>query len=145
VLIVTNNNKVYEKYNKKRDVLFLEDATYLQVLEKVRNLVHEGAKLLTHPMAGSLKPNQTPYRSVMLNDYIAASFSSEKPSLDMQSLQLIENSIEVTKKFISYKTVPNWPLKIKEDFKTVDLSLIDSAINRSGGVSLETGIGKNQN
>ncbi len=124
-LIVTNNNKVYEKHNRKREVLFLEDATYLQVLERVRDLIHEGGTLLTHPMAGSLKPNQTPYRSVMLSKFepVAA-----RLSVDMESLLLIENSIEAAKKFLSDKSIPDWSPKIQEDFKTVDLSILDSAI-----------------
>lgn len=130
VLIVTNNNRVYEKHNEKMEVLLLEDAEYLKVLEKVRDLIHEGAKLLTHPMASSLKPNQTPYRSIMLDK--SGSYEgrdeAEKRTLDTASLFLIEASIEAAKKFLGNRLVPDWPPAIREDFKTVDLSIIGSAI-----------------
>lgn len=129
-LIITNNNKVYEKHKDKRDVLFLEKATHIEVLEKTRDLIHKGARLLSHPLAGSLKPNQTPYRSILLEK--PSGMDPEKPSipvLDIESLRLMENSIELTKRILAVKSIPQWPSKIREDFKTVDLSIIDNAIN----------------
>lgn len=128
-LIVTNNSKVYDSHKDAMEVLFLEEATYLQVLEQARDLIHRGGKLLSHPMAGSLKPNQTPYRSVLLEQpERCQDLQANPPVLDMESLRLIENSIESAKKFLANKGTPSWPPKIKEDFKTVDLSIIDSAI-----------------
>lgn len=129
-VIVTNNDKVYKKHKDVKEVLFLENGSYLDVLEKSRDLVHRGAKLLSHPMAGSMKPNQTPYRSVLLERECLNEASEKEPIplLDMESLKLIESSIEAAKKFLSIKKTPQWPSKIKEDFKTVDLSIIDSAI-----------------
>lgn len=129
-VIITNNDKVYQKHNDVMEVLFLEDGSYLDVLEKTRDLVHRGAKLLSHPMAGSMKPNQTPFRSVLLEGKSHDETPGEEPAsrLDLESLRLIENSIEAAKKFLQVKKTPQWPLKIREDFKTVDLSIIDSAI-----------------
>jgi len=129
-VIVTNNDKVYRKHKEVKEVLFLVDGSYLDVLEKSRDLVHRGAKLLSHPMAGSLKPNQTPYRSVLLEreGQNEASGRNPVPPLDMESLRLIESSIEAAKKFLAVKKTPQWPSKIEEDFKTIDLSIIDSAI-----------------
>lgn len=129
-VIVTNNDKVFKKYKGKKEILFLEEGSYLAVLEKSRDLVHRGAKLLSHPMAGSMKPNQTPYRSVLLEqERLNETYGKESVSLpDMESLRLIENSIEAAKKFLAIKGTPQWPSQIKEDFKTVDLSIMDSAI-----------------
>ena len=129
-LIVTNNNKVYERHKKTMEILFLEDATYLEVLERARDLIHRGARLLSHPMAGSLKPNQTPYRSLLLEKPVHGQDQNREtpPAMDLESLRLIENSIESAKKFLANKETPAWPLDIQEDFKTVDLSIIDSAI-----------------
>lgn len=129
-LIITNNSKVYKKYYEKREVLFLEDAAYLEVLEKARDLIHGGAGLLSHPMAGSLKPNQTPFRSILLEmrEHRETLPGQTGVPIDLQSLRLIENSIEAVKKFLSMKSIPRWPSEIKEDFKTVDLSILDSAI-----------------
>lgn len=33
---------------------------------KVRDRIHEGHLLLSHPLSGSVKPNETPYKSVMI-------------------------------------------------------------------------------
>lgn len=120
-MIITNNSKVNEKFKDQMEVFYFEEATYLEILEKARDQIHRGAKLLSHPMAGSLKPNQTPYRSLLLE-------KPKAPITDLESLSLIENSIESAKKFLADRKVPDWPAGIKEDFKTVDLSVISSAI-----------------
>ena len=64
VTLVTNNDRVYEKYREDMEVLLLD--SYRDVLLKVRDLVYDRHILLTHPQASSLKPNQTPYRSIMV-------------------------------------------------------------------------------
>ena len=63
-ILVTNNDRVYEKYKDQMKVIFLDG--YEDVLIKVRDLVYDKHVLLTHPQASSLKPNQTPYRSVVV-------------------------------------------------------------------------------
>ncbi len=95
-VIITNNDKVYQKHNDVMEVLFLEDGSYPDVMEKTRDLVPRGAKLLSHPMAGSMKPNQTPFRSVLLEGKSHDETPGEEPAsrLDLESLRLIENSIE---------------------------------------------------
>ena len=60
--LITNNDRVYEKYKDELKVILLD--TYEEVLIKVRDMVYDKHILLTHPQASSLKPNQTPYRSV---------------------------------------------------------------------------------
>ncbi len=117
-LLITNNNKSYEYSKEKMEVIFIEEGTYMDVLLKVRDYIHRGHKLISHPMAGSVKPNQTPYRSVI----IEADKSNQKEVLD--SLTIIENSIASAEKFLSAKSIPDWNNKTKEDFKTVDLSFI---------------------
>ena len=62
--LITNNDRVYEKYKNDLEVILLK--TYEEVLLKTRDLVYDRHVLLTHPQASSLKPNQTPYRSVVV-------------------------------------------------------------------------------
>ena len=59
-IIITNNKYVYEKYKDTNEIKYDEDFTYLDVLEYVRNQIHKGHKLLTHPLSGSVKPNRNP-------------------------------------------------------------------------------------
>ena len=63
-ILVTNNDRVYEKYKDQMKVILLDG--YEDVLIKVRDLVYDKHVLLTHPQASSLKTNQTPYRSVVV-------------------------------------------------------------------------------
>ncbi len=99
---------------------YLKDGTYTDVLKKTRDLIHSNYKLLTHPMSGSLKPNQTPYKSVIVTEGCGR--------IDYESVILIENSMEAAYKFLKFKKTPLWTEKILNDFKTVDLSLIENVI-----------------
>ncbi|MEF9839937.1 MAG: GrdX family protein [Lachnospiraceae bacterium] len=117
-VIITNNNRVENKYQGDIQVILLD--TYLDVLTKVRDKSHEGYALLTHPLAGSLKPNQTPYKSILME-------RTEDGKIDERSIELIEAAVETYHKFIELRELPNYADKIKEDFKTIDLSLIENA------------------
>ncbi len=121
-IIVTNNKLVYEKYKDVHNVEYYGDYTYMDILKYIRDKVHAGHKLITHPLSGSIKPNETPYKSVVI--------SKKKEYLDYDSLKLIEESIATANKFISNKPTPTWPEKVLDDFRVVDLSLIENAINR---------------
>lgn len=124
-IIITNNNKVYHKYKDKYNVIFLEQGSYVDVLNNARDRIHRGCKILTHPMAGSLKPNQTPYKSIILEAFNTGSGSS---ATDYESIVLIENSLDAAYKFLKFKSTPKWNEKILDDFKTVDLSLIENVV-----------------
>src|SRR5690606_34778749 len=111
-ILVTNNKYVYDKYKDTVEVKYDEEFTYLDILEYVRDRVHEGYKLLTHPLSGSVKPNETPYKTIMI--------SKDKSHMDYDSLMIIEESIQTAKKFIENKPTPNWPEKVLDDFSVID-------------------------
>jgi hypothetical protein len=58
-------------------------------------MIHKGAKLITHPLMGSIKPNETPFRSIIVSE-------GEGTSLDIESLVIIESSIASAEKFQRY-------------------------------------------
>jgi len=118
-IVVTNNLKVKQRYDKEHNVRFI-DGSLLDVLTAVRDRIHEGHKLLTHPLAGSVKPNETPYRSILI--------SYDKNDLDLDSLLMISSSIETVQKFLNIKKPIEWKEKILEDFMEIDLDLISSGI-----------------
>lgn len=121
-MIVTNNKSVYERYKEDFDFDFSEDYTYRKILEIVRSKVHEGYELLTHPLSGSVKPNETPYKTIMI--------SKVKGSLDYQSLGIIEESILTFDKFYENKKTPDWTERVLDDFRVIDLSLIENVIKK---------------
>lgn len=123
-VIITNNPYVYEKYKDKREVLFKEDFDYMDILEFVRNRVHEGYELLTHPLSGSVKPNETPYKTIIM--------SNKKGQLDSSGLSIVEESILTTKKFMTNKPTPDWTEAVLDDFRVIDLSLIENTIDKLG-------------
>lgn len=118
--LISNNPLVNEKYCSGMDIIYSDAYTYLDVLLSARNKIHEGHHLLTHPLSGSVKPNETPYKTVAV--------TLEKRNLDHQSLQIIEESILTAKKFIEDKKSPNWTEKLLQDFQLIDFYLIQNAI-----------------
>lgn len=118
-VVITNNLKVKQKYDKEHNVEFV-DGSLLDVLIMVRDRIHEGHKLLTHPLAGSVKPNETPYKSVLI--------SCDKGDLDLDSLLMISSNIETVQKFMNIKKPIEWKEKILADFMLIDLDLISSGI-----------------
>ena len=49
-VIVTNNPKVRDELGQEFDVDYA-DITYREILCKVRDMIYEGHKLLTHPLS----------------------------------------------------------------------------------------------
>lgn len=124
MLVITNNPEVVEKFHDRYNVEFI-DGGYRDVLVKVRDLVFAGHLLLTHPLMGSIKPNETPYRSVAVEDEIT--------TVDAQSVEFIEDAIAVYDKFavvVRPDRGINASEEMKADFRMIDLSLISSAIDR---------------
>lgn len=121
-VIITNNKSVYEKYNDKFEFVFNEDYSYRDILDMVRAKIHEGYELLTHPLSGSIKPNETPFKTIII--------SKEKGKLDYQGLNIIEESIMAFDKFYQNKKIPNWTERVLDDFRVIDLSLIENVIKK---------------
>ena len=123
ILIVTNNSKVFVEYKENYTVEFIDSETMYNVLIKTRDLLHSGYKLLTHPMSGSLKSNQTPYKSILL--------IKKNNEANFDDILMIENAIDNYNKFLKNRALTNWTEAIKNDFKTVDLSLISPCFNKN--------------
>lgn len=121
--IITNNPKCFAKYHAEMQVEFLSDGGYLDVLMKVRSYIHEHYCLVTHPLAGSIKPNQIPYRSIVIKDKAF----DEKEYFD--SCVMIESSIETYHRIMKGKPVADWPEQMLDDFQDADLSLLDGAVH----------------
>ena len=117
-IIITNNSQVAERYESIYSVEYYE-MTLKQILLLVRDRVHLGHVLLTHPLAGSIKPNETPFKSVLI--------SRSKGQTDLQSVRIIEESIETCEKFHTVK-FPNMSQRMRDDFGQIDLSLIENAL-----------------
>lgn len=115
--IITNNPLAYEKLKDTHNIIY-KDISYEDVLREVRVMIHDGHQLLSHPLSGSVKPNETPYKSVMV--------SVKKGELDPDSLMIIENAVQACRKF-EFKSDKYKP-EVYSDFQEIDLTLLQSGI-----------------
>lgn len=120
-IIITNNDTVYNEY-KDRYKVELYDCSIKDVMVKVRNRIHQGHKMMTHPLSSSIKPNESLFKSVVISDGVGA--------LDMESLLIIENAIQTCDKFNKIKYNIEYTERIVEDFKLLDLTVLKSALDR---------------
>ena len=118
--LITNNPKFIEENLKDIEIEYL-DVSYIDILRKVRDYVHENWEIVTHPLYGSVKPNETIYRTIVIK---------ENNSLDITSVNLISDAIFTFKKFRNNREVPQWTDRVKDDFSVIDHDLILNAIKR---------------
>ena len=116
-IVLTNNPLVFDKLEKTHEVIYLE-TTYEGLLREVRDRIHYGHLLLTHPLSGSVKPNETPYKSVLI--------SAGKEEVDRRSLTIIENAIDACHKF--QDKTGRYGESVLEDFQLIDWTLLESGL-----------------
>ncbi|MEG1310404.1 MAG: GrdX family protein [Romboutsia sp.] len=119
MVIITNNPIVKQEISSKE--ILQKDTTYIGILKECRDLIHIGYELLSHPLYGSVKPNETPYRSIIMK---------RGKNLDTNSLMLIEEAILTSSKFQNNKNTPNWTEKIIYDFRVIDLDILNNTLQR---------------
>ena len=90
--IFSNNEDIEDLLPSVFSFSFLPGATAREVLEAARDRIHLGAKLLAHPMAGRLRPNETPYMTVFLGQ-------GPSGELDLPSLEIIEYCLAEERKY----------------------------------------------
>ena len=119
-IIITNNPKIVESISGKNiDISYFEKADFMEILYKARDFIHLGYKLLTHPIVSSIKPYETPYKTIVL--------AYNNGEIDLESIELIENSIELSKNFLD-KPRRKLTKTIDEDFRLIDYELINGSI-----------------
>lgn len=123
MILITNNPMVrdYFQDDKDIDLEFIDVKGYMDVLKSARDKIHLGQVLLTHPLSGSVKPNETPYKSVAVG---------EAALHEVNSLAMIEDAIATYTKFEKNKGLPQWTPRVQEDFMVVDFDLIKNALRR---------------
>lgn len=116
-IIITNNPLVKDRLGQEYEVDF-EEISYEEVLKKVRTFVYNKHELLTHPLSGSVKPNETPYKSIMV--------AKNPDRYNMESMKIIDRAIAVVPKF-EFKS-DKYAEDVYDDFQYIDYALISSAL-----------------
>ncbi|MBR1671951.1 MAG: GrdX family protein [Fretibacterium sp.] len=128
--LITNNEELCRGVRRGR---FVEGSS-LDVLITVRDLIHRGSVLLTHPLCGNLRPYQQPFRSVLLE---------ERPGalVDLDSLSLIEEAVAV------YKACEDRLLiqgdldgDTRADYAFIDAELMRESLEQYGQLRREAGL-----
>ena len=112
MLVITNNPLVRDRCPEAE----FHDTDYLGVLVLARDKIHLGHRLLTHPLSGSVKPGETPYKTVVI--------SAERSSLDEKALNIIEESIQTSKKLLANRPPRSLNEEVMADFRLIDYDLI---------------------
>ena len=127
-LILTNNPMVKEHLEGRGrfTIRFEPERSFREILVEARDLVYAGHLLYTHPLAGSVKPNETPYKSLIV--------SVEPHGFDADHAGLMANAIAVFDKFRPI----GWELeeRILRDFQLIDYSLLCGALNIDAAAGL---------
>ncbi len=120
-IIVTNNPLVREHVTATAapaSLIWVEGYTE-DVLLAVRDLCHRNHRLLTHPLAGSVKPNQTPYKTVVLEPADAA-------ATDGASVIMAEASLQKARDMLRDSPRPAVSFGCRGDFACIDFDLFKS-------------------
>lgn len=134
-IIVTNNKIISEDF----DNVFFIEGSFEDVLIKVRDLVHQGVELISHPLGASIRMLFSPYRSIILGE--------KKDEINIYHIETIENSI------INYRNINegrNIDMKNAQDYALIDAELLKASLKAFeetnnklpklfGGDSFETG------
>lgn len=119
--IITNNPLVKSESTKtEHTILFFTDLD--EVLIKARDLIHQGYNLVTHPLAGSVKPWSNPYRTIILE---------ADDQLNMRSLEIMEGSLQKYNQFkndLEENFLEKLNEAVKKDYQLIDYDLIKELI-----------------
>lgn len=125
IKIITNNPLVVRCLGDYYQIDYSE-ISFREILVKVRDMVYEGYELRTHPIAGSVKPNETPYKSIVV--------TKEKKGFNMEHANMCANAIITFDKF----TPIGWtlPERILQDFQLIDYTLLAGALDFDAAAGL---------
>ena len=115
--IITNNPLALRCIPDYYQIEYRE-CSYREILVTVRDLVYAGHRLYTHPLSGSVKPNEPPYKSVVI--------SKTPLGMDLGEAEIMSNSLVTFDKFTPKKI----PLteQVLRDFQLIDYTLLCGAL-----------------
>lgn len=127
--IITNNPLALRCIPDYYQIEYRE-CSYREILVTVRDLVYAGHRLYTHPLSGSVKPNETPYKSVVI--------SKTPQGMDLGEAEIMSNSLVTFDKFTPKKI----PLteQVLRDFQLIDYTLLCGAL----GLDAVAGLSNNR-
>ena len=123
--LLVSNNAGFKK--NVPDLEFVKGSSF-DVLVRVRDYVHQGWALLTHPLYGNLRPYQHPFRSIVIQSPVK---EMEKFPIDAYSLNLIENALSVYRSCLDrLMLVSSLSDEMLEDYSCIDRELLKESLEK---------------
>ncbi|MCE5202257.1 MAG: GrdX family protein [Synergistaceae bacterium] len=111
--------------------LELVDGSVLAVLTVSRDKIHSGWRLASNPFYGNFKPNQQPYRTLVLYRDRCA----DKVSVEFGSLKLIEDAMAAYSNSAVLRLPGEFSERIDGDFRYIDFTLMEETFRQCGMLS----------
>ena len=115
-LIISNNPSVIARY----DEAFFVSGDFIDVLYKVRDLIHKGHQLISHPLGSSGRMMSSPYRSVLV--------SIDAGPFNAEHCGIVESSIEMYHAKMGLGEADHSSGK---DYELIDLELLESSLSEA--------------
>lgn len=120
--VLTNNPDIYGHAQHVE----LIGGGALDVLTAARDKIHTGWELLSNPLYGNFKPNQQPYRTLVLR------FSDKGSKTDVDSLALIESALNIYANAPVLRYPGDLPEETDGDFRYLDFKLLEETFRTCG-------------
>jgi hypothetical protein len=125
---MTNNSSLHRLVSSAR----LVKGSSWDVLIAVRDAVHWGARLLTHPLCGNLRPHQQPFRSVLIEE-VGKIGELSGALVDLESLSLIEEAVLLYRNCQKRLPFPDdLPEETRRDYAFIDSELMRESLTQYG-------------
>ena len=118
-IIITNNNKVFNFYKETNQVYYFQKLDFLDILNKVKEEIYKGRKLLSDPIMYNLENVENPFKSIALSKEIFD---------DDEQKRLIDSVIGIAKKIPGRKDFSEFDDMTLESFRFVDLNILRDGI-----------------
>lgn len=122
--LVVTNNPLVKSYISAHDLDKYYQMDWIEgytedVLRHVRDLCHSHYRLITHPLTGSVKPNHTPFKTVVLE-------KGDPKIVDLESVQLAEAGLGKALDLLRSRPRPEAAFRFSDDFAVIDLDFFKS-------------------
>ena len=125
-LQIVTNNPLVKRCMEDWYAVTYRDVGHREVLIWARDLIYAGYRLYTHPVSGSVKPNETPYKSLVV--------SRRPESFSADQAELISAAVATYDAFPPRSRVDT--RAVLEDFQLIDYTLLASALDFDAAAGL---------
>lgn len=125
MVLISNNPAFFSCEWQTIEIMPLQGSPH-DVTVAARDHVHQGWRLLNHPLYGNFRPYHQPFRTLLL---AAPQTSGIVPEVDQQSLELLEQALAVYRSCADRWVTPdNVPEEMYRDCSVIDRELMKATL-----------------